>query len=429
MRSYVACLSLAALSLLAACGSKAVPGPCGSCAAGTHCDDPSGNCLPDATDDAGSEEDMAQAGGCAPKCSGLAPHCNATGHCVACLDDTHCPLGSYCKISGDAIATCTPGCADAKRCAMGSQCCNKSCAAVATDPQNCGACGTVCKGVHAQVACVAGKCTLSGTCDSGWGDCNKDPKDGCETNLHVDPDNCKTCGAKCAVPNAVNACADGCYAAACLFGFDDCNNDPMDGCETSVLMDGLNCGACGKPCTKLPHAMAGCSNGQCSLGKCDPGFFDCDGDPKTGCESDLMNDAKNCTKCGTVCPMNAPYCAGGVCQNGCVNGHPVPLACTGGKDPGTMDPWVVCQADCNIAWIAHAVMAGGKFHALAICMGLGYTKLGLYGGTCGNTCGYCIGGTSCMAPQMATKFDNGGMCGNDGMGVILCQTVHWQCLK
>src|SRR5262245_37204996 len=67
-------------------------------------------------------------GGCHPACSGLTSHCNASGHCVGCTDDSHCPSGSYCKTSSDAIATCTPGCMSDDRCGGGAmKCCNMRC--------------------------------------------------------------------------------------------------------------------------------------------------------------------------------------------------------------------------------------------------------------------------------------------------------------
>ena len=292
----VSCLLLS----LALVGCSNAPGPPGE--------------LP-GEDAAFGEPDLALAPiGCNPPCGGLTPFCNAAKRCVGCLDDPSCPPGSFCKVSGPDAATCVPGCKDDRRCG-GGKCCTMRCVDVGNDSSNCGACGNKCSGHHTQAICVAGKCQM-GKCDSGWGDCNKDPKDGCEANLHVDADHCTGCGMKCNMPNAVNACADGCYAAACKWGFDDCNRDPADGCETAVLADGANCGACGKSCAKLPNAAAGCQNGGCVLGRCNPGYFDCDRDPKTGCESSLVGDPKNCGACGKVCPMNLPFCSNGTCAVG-----------------------------------------------------------------------------------------------------------------
>ena len=66
-----------------------------------------------------------------------------------------------------------------------------------TDDQNCGSCGTVCVvGAHVSTnACTSGSCKV--TCDSGYGDCDGDPANGCEVNVDTDPSNCGTCGHVC----------------------------------------------------------------------------------------------------------------------------------------------------------------------------------------------------------------------------------------
>ena len=54
-------------------------------------------------------------------------------------------------------------------------------------------------------------------------------------------------------------CAAGCVLD-CDEGFYDCNDDPLDGCETHVAADHLNCGVCGRDCGGLEGS---CVNGQC----------------------------------------------------------------------------------------------------------------------------------------------------------------------
>src|SRR5207302_609665 len=87
---------------------------------------------------------------------------------------------------------------------------------------HCDASGKTCAVAHATAACVNGAC-MPGSCAAGWGDCNNMASDGCEANLHIDPKNCGKCGSACTVKNGIPACSDGCYLAACNFGFDDCN--------------------------------------------------------------------------------------------------------------------------------------------------------------------------------------------------------------
>src|SRR5579871_180053 len=216
-----------------------------ACAPGYLCQ--SGTCVQ------GSTIDMAAGDGggvCAQPCSGLTPHCNAKGHCVGCLDDGQCPQGHYCKVQSDTVANCVIGCTGDQQCGNG-KCCGGSCSDVSSDAFNCGQCNKACAGTHQSATCNNGVCS-GGACDPGWGDCDGNPANGCETNLHVDPNNCTACGMKCGLPNAVVGCADGCYIAACQFGWADCDNNMGNGCETSVLSDPQNCGGCATPCKGLP---------------------------------------------------------------------------------------------------------------------------------------------------------------------------------
>ncbi len=76
-----------------------------------------------------------------------------------------------------------------------------------------------------------------------------------------DPDNCNGCGTVCPpVPNALRACLGGsCGRGPCVAGWGDCNPNPADGCETDVTGDSFNCGRCGLVC---PPTF-GCDAGQC----------------------------------------------------------------------------------------------------------------------------------------------------------------------
>jgi len=103
-----------------------------------------------------------------------------------------------------------------------------------------------------------------------------------------------------------------------------------------------------------------------------------------------------------------------------------PQKCKTGNDAMTNAPWVVCSADANQAWIS--ANNQGQYYAVQICQSLGYNSVSVWGGTCGNVCGYCQGATSCNAPGSMT-FDGGayvnGNCGNG----ITCNTVMWLCKK
>ena len=69
------------------------------------------------------------------------------------------------------------------------------------------------------------------------------------------------------------------------------------------------------------------------------------------------------------------------------------------------------------------------FQPVAICASLGYSRVGNYGGNCGNTCGGCGDfGTSCSSLGRQ-GFDQLGLLSNGPDGPVIGQTVHWLCLR
>jgi stigma-specific protein Stig1 len=253
--------------------------------------------------DGGLEPDL----GCAD-CTGMSKACCA-GRCV--------------DVSSDAANCGACGAA----CPGGSACCGATCADLATDPYNCGRCGTACVEAHASASCTMGACAL-GECNRGFGDCDQDPANGCETDLHLDLRNCGACKRTCDFPHGVPGCANGCYLASCVFGFDDCNGDPGDGCETSTVSDPKNCGGCNHSCPAVAHAKVFCSFGGCAISACDAAWLDCDGDPANGCEVNVFSDAANCGRCGNACPKGlvcrsssctCPQCNFANAKSSCIN--------------------------------------------------------------------------------------------------------------
>lgn len=119
------------------------------------------------------------------------------------------------------------------------------------------------------------------------------------------------CGA-CTLANALATCDhDACAILACVPGFGDCDLDPDNGCETSLEVV-TSCGACGRSCRAGRHARASCVAGAC-MAVCDPGFGDCDDDPGNGCERNLQKDPHDCGACGVVCLFG--HCEDGSCTN------------------------------------------------------------------------------------------------------------------
>jgi len=94
-------------------------------------------------------------------------------------------------------------------------------------------CSDVCSGAaHASPSCGGSTCGLS--CDVGYGDCDGDLENGCERHLDTLTD-CGGCGVRCELAHAAGACATNrCEVATCEPGFADCDGEPKNGCETDV---------------------------------------------------------------------------------------------------------------------------------------------------------------------------------------------------
>jgi hypothetical protein len=199
---------------------------------------------------------------------------------------------------------------------------------------NCGACGKQCVISHGSGSCATGACLVL-TCENGFVDCNADPADGCDGDLKS-PENCGQCGHKCEVTGGgTPSCTAGvCGISSCPWGFGDCNADLSDGCETpTTTVD--NCGTCGGKC-QAPHAVSSCIEGACAIDHCEAAFGDCDANPATGCEIDLSVNPANCGACNAPCDAahaSNPACVAGGCHYACDNGF---FDCNG-PAPGVSD--------------------------------------------------------------------------------------------
>jgi len=164
-------------------------------------------------------------------------------------------------------------------------------------------------------------------CDPGYGNCDGDTATGCETHLATDVNNCGACGHICDLPHTlIHICSQGeCLVSTCDTGHGNCNGIDEDGCEADLLTDVYNCGTCGHDCTVLPRAATTfCEYGICQISTCDAGWGDCDDDPTNGCERDLYSDENNCGTCGHVCDLphtSAHDCVLGECQVSTCDAH------------------------------------------------------------------------------------------------------------
>jgi hypothetical protein len=155
------------------------------------------------------------------------------------------------------------------------------------------------------------------TCGTGQKLCGStcigtsDPATGCA----------ETACTPCAFPNATTSCdASGkCAVGSCTTGFDNCNSDLKDGCETD-LSKADTCGSCLNKCDATAPLCSG-SNGsyQCVTG--------CMAPTSTLCGSQCVNvdsNASHCGGCMMSCPPTTngdPVCTARSCDFTCHNGY------------------------------------------------------------------------------------------------------------
>lgn len=287
----------------------------------------------------------------------------------------------------------------------------------ATDVDHCGACDKACPAKGGTPSCVAGKCGIS-TCDVGFGNCDGDATNGCETTFADDPLNCGGCGKACVVANGTPKCVGGnCVVDTCDKGFADCNGDYTDGCELATDADPNNCGACKNACT-FKHATGVCQAGSCGMGDCDKGFADCNASPGDGCEISTDTDAKNCGACKTACASvhGLGLCALGACAFECQSGwahcNPNPAFGCDTEVTQNLNNCGACDNVCSVANGSPSCQA--KACGILAC-NLGFTDCDKqYATGCEaelvsdvNNCGSC--GHVCTNPSGSTSC-TGGLC-------------------
>ncbi len=121
---------------------------------------------------------------------------------------------------------------------------------------------------------------------------------------------------------------------------------------TNFATDVNNCGECGDVCT-LPNATPECTGGVCMIASCNPGFGDCNNNPADGCETSLANDPNNCGGCGVVC-ATGQMCTSGSCVSSCPPGQtlcggvccPEGATCTNGMCPLPPSECLSCFCPC-----------------------------------------------------------------------------------
>jgi hypothetical protein len=174
-----------------------------------------------------------------------------------------------------------------------------------TDEANCGTCGRVCNATNGAPTCSGGVCAAI-TCSANFGNCDGNVGNGCEIDHRTSVAHCGMCGNRCVFPNASASCvSSACALGTCTSGFGNCDGNATNGCETGLASDNNNCGACGRAC------MGGqlCVAGTCT---CPTGQVSC-----SGVCVNTATDNNNCGGCGTVCAAGT-RCSGGSCTTTCL---------------------------------------------------------------------------------------------------------------
>ncbi len=173
--------------------------------------------------------------------------------------------GTVCEFDS-ATATCTSGTCHILRCDLDSANCDgnesNGCEVnTGASVNNCGGCNVRCSLANAVNVCDEGHCAV-GSCAPNFENCNGSPVDGCEVNRQTDINNCGGCNSPCRPPRSTPACRSGvCEIGTCDTGFGNCDGEVGNGCETAISNDPNNCGSCGSFCSEVCRA-GGCE--QCN---------------------------------------------------------------------------------------------------------------------------------------------------------------------
>ncbi len=340
-----------------------------------------------------------------------ATNCGRCG--IACSGST--PICAMMPGDGGGVRTCTSGCT-----AMTPTRCGMACVDTASDLMHCGGCGQTCVApAGGRASCALGVCTLS--CSTGMHQC-----DGrCVAN-----DDPNTCGSRCTpCPSGPVGSSPVCTSGACDFV---CGTG-LHRCGTSCIstMSTSGCGTSCSPCPTAANADPTCDGMRCGF-RCRDGFADCDRDPSNGCEASLVSPA-TCNRCDNRCmpPVNATAtCDGTSCGFTCNTGfHRCGASCLSNMSPAA------CGSSCS--------PCSAPDHATGTCDGTrcdfvcdaGFTRCGSICldtrgdvnncGTCGRRCGsanttaICSGGT-CSHGACYTGYDDCNSDPADG-----CETNLW----
>ena len=273
-------------------------------------------------------------------------------------------------------------------CGTGSQACGGVCTVVARDPENCGTCGTKCA---AGQVCSQGACALS--CGGGTTKCG----DLC-VDTKADSVNCGACGTAC---TGGQVCSKGACAGTCGVGLAKCGQACVN-----EQNDRTNCGACGTLCGSGEI----CNAGKCEL-SCQVGLIKCaapvvdggvsDGGLGTTFCANPQSDPQNCGGCGTACGAGK-VCSAGTCNTTC-GGNTTTCGSGNGAYCASL------QTDNANCGVCGTVCGAGKVCSAGVCST-----------TCGGNTTTCGSGNNAYCASLQTDNANCGVCGTVCLAGKMC---------
>ncbi len=130
---------------------------------------------------------------------------------------------------------------------------------------NCGSCGNVCNLANSNEVCTSGNCYIS-SCLGNYLNCDSNHANGCEKNGGTDESNCGSCGNVCNLANATEICLSGsCNVSSCSSGYGNCDGNHANGCETNTNTSEDHCGSCGNDCSVGQNCVSGSCQSSANL--------------------------------------------------------------------------------------------------------------------------------------------------------------------
>ncbi len=194
-------------------------------------------------------------------------------------------------------------------------------------------------------------------------------------------------GCQCSPPHAFGSCVDGgCQIVGCLDGYLDCNGEASDGCEIDPKTNVDNCGKCAAACTVAVNGTPVCVDGACEA-QCDAGHLECDGDPANGCEASMVvfedkdgDNFGNVSVWKEACATSPGWASkSGDCDDQDANAHPGAYFQTksnpnigwdyncDGVSSKQFTTYGLCSSNCKLGWLVTIPNCGGSATYVNVC--------------------------------------------------------------